>query len=397
MGKYLIENGKLYTITDGIGEKGSILIEDGKIKAVGENIEAPADAEKIDAKGKHVTPGFIDAHSHIGLFGEPSVWATRDGNEATEPITPQLQGKDSFNPDDPSFDYCLKAGVTATYTQPGSANIIGGTGLLVKMKGSTVEEMQVEGIEHMKMALGENPKRVYGERHNKMPSTRMGNAAKLREALVSAANYVKKIEKAKEEAEEEGEEPDLPDRNLKWEMLGKVIKGEMKARIHCHRADDMLTAIRIAEEFDLDYSLEHATEGYKIKELLAEKDVPCVVGPLLMSRGKMELKDVTLKNPGLLSKAGVKVSLQVDTASNTRWLPIHAGLAVREGMPEEHAFEAITMNPAKLLGVDDRLGSLEPGKDADISIFSDHPFSTYTKCEKVFIDGEMTFNLEEEE
>ena len=389
-----IVNGKILTISDGTIDRGTVLIEDGKIKAVGTDVEVPEGAEIVDAAGKWVTPGLIDAHSHIGLFGEPSVWATRDGNEMTDPVTPQLRGLDAINPDDPSFEDVLSAGVTAVYTQPGSANIIGGTGIVIKLHGKTVDDMVIPGTEGMKMALGENPKRVYGEGRKKMPATRMGNAAVLRDALISAENYLKKIERAEKKAEN-GEEPDLPDRNLKWEALGKVVRGEMSAHIHCHRADDILTAIRVAEEFNLRYSLEHVTEGYKIVDKLAEKDVPCIVGPLLMSRGKMEIKDVTLENPGIMAKAGIKVCIQMDGASSTQWLPVVTGLAVREGMPEDEAMKAITINPAEVLGVADRMGSIEVGKDADIAIFDGNPLSNYTKCVMTLVDGEVVHERDE--
>jgi len=389
-----IINGKVMTITGGTIDGGTILIKDGKIEAVGKDVTVPEGAEVLDAGGKVVTPGLIDAHSHIGLFGEPMTQMTVDGNEWTNPVTAQLRGIDAMNHDDPAFADVLAAGVTSVFTGPGSANVIGGTGLVIKMVGRSADEMAIEGTEAMKMALGENPKRVYGG-NKKMPSTRMGNAAVLREALVKAANYLDKIEKAEAEAEaEEGKGPKLPDRDLTSEMLGKVLRRELKARIHCHRADDMLTAIRIAEEFNLDYTLEHATEGYKITDILVEKGVRCVVGPLLMSRGKMELMDVTLRNVGIMAKAGVKVAIQVDTSSNTRLLPVTAGLAVREGMPEEEAFKAITINAAEIIGVADRMGSIEKGKDADISIFNGHPMSTFTQCEKVLINGQVVYDRE---
>ncbi len=384
-----IVNGKILTITRGTIDKGTILVEDGKIKAVGPDVSVPEGAEVIDASGMWVTPGFIDAHSHIGLFGEPAVRATRDGNEVTDPITPQLRGIDSLNPDDPSFADALGGGVTALYTGPGSANVIGGTGLVIKLAGRTAEEMALPGTEGMKMALGENPKRVYGEGKSKAPATRMAIAALLRDALVKAQNYMNKWD----QAESEGKKPE---RDLRWEALAKVLRREMKARIHAHRADDIMTAIRIAEEFNLDLVVEHATEGYKIADILAEKGVPCVVGPLLMSRSKMELKDVTLRNPGILARAGVKVAIQCDTASNTRWLALHAGLAVREGMPEEEALRAITINPAEILGVADRMGSIEPGKDADLAIFDGHPFMTYTKCMYTLVNGKVVHRRQED-
>lgn len=382
-----IKNGKLVTITNGTIENGTILIENGKIVAIGKDVAIPEGAQVIDATGKWVTPGLIDAHAHIGLFGEPSIWANNDGNEMTAPVTAQLRGIDSLNPQDMAFPMVVAAGVTTVYTGPGSANIIGGTGVAIKLRGRTVEEMVIPGTEGMKMALGENPKRVYGETRKVMPSTRMGNAAVLREALVKAQNYMNKIEQAKEEAAKEGKTPKLPDRDLQLEALAKVLRREMKARIHCHRADDIMTAIRIAEEFNLDYVIEHCTEGWKIADILAAKKVRATVGPNLLAAHKMELIDVNHGNAGILAKAGVKVAIQVDSSSETKWLPVHAGIMVREGMPEEEAWKAITINSAEILGIADRVGSLEVGKDADIAIFDGHPMCNFTHCEKTIIDG----------
>jgi imidazolonepropionase-like amidohydrolase len=371
-----------------------MLIEGSKIKAVGKNLSIPSDAEVIDAAGKWVLPGFIDAHSHLSLYGEPSVRANMDLNESTRPNTAQLRAIDAINPDDPSFADLRSAGITAVYTGPGSANIIGGTGIVIKTFGRTVEEMAIPGTEAMKIALGENPKRVYGEYKKHYPATRMGNAALLRESLVAAQNYLEKIAQVEIEAAKEEKPVKIPERDLKLEALGRALKREMKVRIHCHRKDDILTAIRIAEEFNLDYVIEHCTEGYKIADILGAKGIRSTVGPLLMNREKMELIDVTLKNPGILAKAGVKVALQVDAASETKWLPLHAGLAVREGMDEAEAFRAITINPAEIIGAADRIGSLEPGKDADFAIFSGHPFFTYTVCEQTYINGKLVYKRE---
>lgn len=391
-----IVNGKVLTITQGVKDNATVLVKDGKIEAVGTDVEVPEEAEVVDATGKWVTPGLFDGHSHLGLFGEPRTRATSDGNEATEPVTPQLRGIDSLNPQDPAYKDVLAGGVTTVYTQPGSANIIGGTGMVIKLRGNTVDEMVVPGTEGMKMALGENPKRVYGQGRSKMPATRMGNAAILRDALVSARNYLEKMERYEDKAEED-EDATPPDRNLKWESLAKVLTGEMTAHIHCHRADDIITAIRIAEEFDINYTLEHVTEGYKIKDVLAEKDVPCIVGPLLMGRGKMELKDVTIKNAGIMARAGVKVCIQMDTSSGTRWLRDVTGIAVREGMPEEEALKAITIYPAEAMGVADRMGSLDEGKDADIAIFDGNPLSNLSKCLKTFIEGDVVYDVEKDD
>lgn len=385
-----IINGKIVPVTSEPIERGTVLIEGEKIKAVGSGITVPEGAEIVDVEGKWVLPGLIDAHTHISLYGEPSIWANLDLNEMTAPNTAQLRAIDGLNPDDPAFADVLAAGITAVYTGPGSANIIGGMGTLIKTFGRTPEEMVVPGTEGMKMALGENPKRVYGEDKKQYPATRMGNAAVLREALVAAQNYLGKIDRARRE-DEEGKPAAYPDRDLKLEALGKVLKQKIKARIHCHRKDDILTAIRIAEEFNLDYVIEHCTEGYKIADILGAKGVNATVGPLLMGREKMEISQVTLKNPAILSKAGVKVALQMDASSETKWLPLHAGLAVREGMEEAEAFKAITINAASITGAADRIGSLEPGKDADIAIFSGHPFCTFTVCERTYVDGKLAF------
>jgi len=383
-----IRGGKVYTITKGILENATVLIENGKIKAVGTKVTIPKGAEIVEAAGKIVMPGMIDSHSHLSLFGDPNVPATMDGNEMTNFNTAQLRGADALNPQDPAIPEVRNAGVTTVYTGPGSANIIGGTGFAMKLRGLTADEMIIPGTEGMKMALGENPKRVYGEFKKTFPATRMGNAAALRESYVAAQNYMKKIE----QAEKDGKP--LPDRDLKLEALAKVLRREMKARIHAHRADDILTAIKISEEFNVNYVIEHCTEGYMIADVLAAKKVQATVGPLLMGHSKHELWNVTLKNPGILAKAGVKVALQADTSGDTKYLPIHVGLAIREGMDEEAAFRGVTITAAEILGIEDRVGSLEVGKDADIAIFDGHPFCNLTHCDMVFIDGVVVFKRE---
>lgn len=392
-----ITNGRVLTITRGTIEGGTVLIEDGKIKDVGKDVPIPAGAEVVDATGLWVMPGLIDAHSHMGIFGEPMVEATVDGNEMTDPVTPHVRAIDAVNPADPAFRDVLPAGITAAWTGPGSGNVIGGTGVVVKLYGRTIDEMVVPGSESMKMALGENPKRVYGSQ-KKLPSTRMGNAAVLRDALIKAQNYMEKIRRAEEEAEKESKEkgtkvePKYPERDLKMEALARVLRREIRCRIHAHRADDILTAIRVAEEFNLDIAIEHATEAYKVADILAAKGVPCTVGPHDMFRSKMELENFNLANAGILAKAGVKIAIQVDAFSTTRWLPVHTGVLVRFGLPEEDAFRAVTINAAEIIGVGDRMGSLEPGKDADIALFSGHPFCSFTRCEKVFINGREVYD-----
>ncbi len=392
-----ITNGKVLTITRGTIDGGTVLIEDGKIKAVGKDVPIPAGAEVVDAAGHWVMPGLIEAHSHIGIFGEPMTEATVDGNEMTDPVTPHVRALDAINPADPAFADVLSSGVTAAWTGPGSGNVVGGTGLVVKLCGRTIDEMVVPGSESMKMALGENPKRVYGSQ-KKLPSTRMGNAAVLRDALIKAQNYMDKFRRAEEEAEKESKEkkskvePKYPERDLKMEALARCLRRELRCRIHSHRADDILTAVRIAEEFNLDIAIEHATEAFKVADVLAEKKIPCTVGPNDLFRAKMELENFKLENAGILAKAGVKIAIQVDAFSTTRWLPIHTGVLIRHGLPEEEAFKAVTINAAEIIGVADRMGSLEPGKDADIAIFSGHPFCTFSRCEKVFVNGKEVYD-----
>jgi imidazolonepropionase-like amidohydrolase len=393
-----IVNGSVWTITNGKLENGTILVDGGKIVALGQNIEIPAEAQVIDASGKIVMPGLIDAHCHVGLFPDGIGWEYTDGNEMTDPITPHLRALDAVHPEDMAFKDLLEAGVTTVLTGPGSANLVGGQWICIKtIPTPKIEEMILKDPAGMKMALGENPRRVYGGQ-KKIPSTRMGNAAVLRSALVEAQNYLAKWERYETEAaayREKGSEngdskpPQPPERDLKLEALGKVLKREMKARVHAHRADDMLTAIRIAEEFNLDLTLEHATEGHKIADLLAEKGIPVTVGPILFSRVKYELREMTPKNPGILWKAGVKLAIQTDEASAVKYLAINAALAVREGLPEEEALKAITINAAEIIGVEERVGSLEAGKDADIVVYSGHPFDYQTVPELVMVNGKV--------
>ena len=386
MSKLAIINGFLLTVSHGEIVNGTILVEDGKITAIGTDIPVPEDCDEvIDAAGLIVTPGLIDAHSHLAIFGDPNVPATADGNEKTGPIQSRLRGADSFNPRDPAIPVVRSGGVTTVYTGPGSSNIIGGTGFAAKLRNVvTAAEMIIPGSEGMKMALGENPKRNYATRANG-PGTRMGNAATLREALIKAQNYLNKINQAKADGKP------LPDRDLGLEALIPVLEGKMKARIHAHRADDILTGINIAEEFGLKYVIEHCTEGYLIPELLASKNVEATVGPLLMGHSKHELWEVSLKNPGILAKAGVKVSLQVDTSADTRYLRIHAGIAIREGMDREDALRGITIVPAEILGLSDHVGTLEVGKDADFALFDGDPFCNLTNCIFTIIEGEVVY------
>ena len=400
-----IVNGKVMTITQGTLDPGVVLVEGGRIVAVGGEVIVPEDAEVYDAAGKVVMPGLIDPHCHVGIWPEGVGWEHSDGNEMTDPITPHLRALDAVHPEDPAFPELVAAGVTTVLTGPGSGNLIGGQWVCLKtMPRPSIEEMVLLEPAGMKMALGENPKRVYGAQ-TKTPSTRMANAAALRAALVDAQNYLEKWRRHEEEVaryqakvqagDEDAEPPKPPERDLKLEALGKVLRREMKARVHAHRADDMLTAIRIAEEFHLDLTLEHATEGYKIADLLAAKQIPVTAGPILFSRGKYELRQMTPRNPGLMARAGVKVAIQTDEMSAVKYLTINAALAVREGLPEEEALKAITINAAEVIGVEDRVGSLEPGKDADLVVFDGHPFDYRTVVDLVLVDGQVAYRRAE--
>ena len=391
-----IRGGTIFTPREKI-EEGIILIDKGKIVEVGRGATIPKEAEVIDAPGKFILPGMIDAHCHTGVFADGVGWEESDGNEMTDPITPHLRAIDAIHPDDIAFKDLRDAGITTINTGPGSANLIGGQTAVIKTFGRTVEEMVLAAPVGMKMALGENPKRVYGEQ-KKTPSTRMGNAGLLREWLVKAKNYREKKARYEEKlaahrARKEGaKEPDPFEIDLKLEELSRVLGKELPAHIHAHRADDILTALRIAEEFDIDLVLIHATEGYKVADILAKKEIPCVVGPILFSRMKYELREMTPKNPVLLARAGVKVAIQTDEMSAVRYMTLNAALAVSEGMDEDDALAAITIIPAQILGVADCVGSLEKGKDADIVIFSAHPFDI-KEChvERVLIDGETVY------
>ena len=384
-----IKGGKIYTITKGVIDGGTVLVDGGKIVKVGKRIKVPDDAEVIDVSGKVVMPGLVEAHCHIGISEEKIGWAGSDGNEATDPATPHMRALDGIkaNADEGGLEAALKAGITTVQILPGSANVIGGTGVVVKTAPKVViDEMVVREPSGMKIAFGENPRRVYGQGLKRMPSTRMGVAGVLREWLQKAKGYMEKRERLKDDPEKR------PEVDLKLEALVPVIKGEIPLRAHAHRADDIATAVRIAEEFGVEISWEHATEGHRIAEWIAEKGVPAVWGPSLGSRGKWEMRELGFDTPRILYEAGVKLAIQTDaTGSNIRHLPIAAGMAVKHGLPYEEALRAITINPAEILGVADRVGSIEKGKDADLRILDGDPLELRTKVEMVLIDGEIVY------
>ena len=360
----LIRNARVLTMEDDkVIQGGEILMDGGKIVDVGSALSAPG-AQVVDARGMYALPGVVDAHCHIGMFEDGMGFEGDDGNEATDPLTPQLRALDAINPMDRCFSEALSCGVTCAATGPGSANVIGGQFLA------------------MKAAFGENPKRVYSGKHQ-APETRMATAAILRNALMEAREYLKKKEQGGDKA---------PDFDLKKEMLSKVLTRELLLKCHAHRADDILTAIRIAKEFNLRISLEHCTEGYLIADALKRANVPCILGPLLSDRSKIELRNMSFKAPGILHKAGVRFALMTDhPVIPMQYLMVEAGICAREGLDEMEALRAVTLNAAWAIGLDGRLGSLKPGKDADVALYDGHPMDTRTRVKQVYVNGQLAY------
>ncbi len=381
-----IKSKKIHTITDGVVD-GTILIDNGKIKAVGPDVNVPEGVKTL--KARVVTPGLVEAHCHIGIWEETIGWAGSDGNEATDPATPHVRALDAIkaNADEGGLAAALEEGVTTAQVLPGSANVIGGYGVVIKTAPkTTTDEMVIRSPSGMKIAFGENPRRVYGVEQKKMPSTRMGVAGVLREWLQKTRNYLEKQEKFKDDPEKQ------PEHDIRLEALAPVLRKEIPFRAHAHRADDAVTAIRICEEFDVEMSWEHATEGHRIAEYIAEKGVPAVWGPSLAARSKWEMRELSYETPRIMHKAGVKFAIQTDAVGSTiRFLPLSAAYSVKHGLPYDYALKAITIVPAEILGVADRVGSIEPGKDADLRLLSGDPLDVMTKVQKVFIDGELVY------
>ena len=367
---------------DGVHREGfqaDILVEDGKIKAIGEKLEIPGDAEVVDAAGLQVYPGFVEAHGHIGLDGYGIGYEGMDYNELNDIISPQMRGIDGVKPLDPALPKAAAAGVTCVCVGPGSANVLGGTFTTIKTVGRRVDDMVVRDGVAMKCAFGENPKRVY---RDKKDSSRMTTAALLRETLFKAREYMEKKEAAGDDVSKR------PAFDMKLEALLPVMRREIPLKAHAHATEDLFTALRIAREFDLKITLEHVTEGHLIVEELVEENVPLAVGPTLGSASKFELRNKSWTTPGVLAAAGCQVSIITDSpVIPQEYLPLCAGLAVQAGMDPFAALQAITINPAKHAGIADRVGSLEAGKDADIVVTDGCPFEVSTKVRHVFIDG----------
>ena len=382
----LIKNGHVKTMAGPDLECGDVLIENGKIKEVGTGLTAPEGATVIDAAGRIVAPGFIDAHCHIGLDNEGMGWEGMDYNEIVDPCTPQLRGIDSINPIDEAFMNAVKGGVTTAVTGPGSANVIGGTFAAIKLYGKRVDKMILKDPVAMKVAFGENPKRCYSNM-KKSPSTRMATAALLREMLFKTKRYMED----KEEAEKNGAK--APAFDMKLEAMIPVLKKEIPLKAHAHRADDIFTSIRIAREFDVDITLDHCTDGSLIADELAEEGLPAFVGPSLGKKSKIELANKSFETPGILTKAGVKVSIITDApVIPLQYLPMCAGMAVKAGLDIEEAWKSITINPATAIGIAGRVGSLEVGKDADVVIHNGNPLTDIdSSVATAIIDGKIIY------
>ena len=378
----LIKNGYIKTMAGPDLPEGCVLIgDDGKITSIAESIEVP-DATIIDAQGRLVTPGCVDAHCHIGLDNEACGWEGMDYNEMTDPVTPQMRAIDSINPMDEAFPNALRGGVTSACTGPGSANVVGGTFVAIKLAGKRVDKMIIKDSVAMKCAFGENPKRCYGQAGKKSPMTRMGTAAVLRELLFKTRRYL--------EDKEAGKNPGF---DMKLESMIPVIQGQMPLKAHAHRADDILTSIRIAKEFGLKLTLDHCTDGSLIADELAEEGYPAFVGPSFGSKTKIELSNKSFATPKVLTEAGVKVSIITDApVIPLQYLPMCAALAAKEGLSYEDAWKSITINPAESIGIGDRVGSLEPGKDGDLVIWTADPMKTAgAESYMTILDGKIVY------
>ena len=379
----LIKNGYIKPMVGADIENGCVLIgDDGKIVAIGAELTAPADCIVIDAEGRLVTPGCVDAHCHIGLDNEGMGWEGRDYNEIVEPLTPQMRAIDSINPQDEAFGLALQGGVTSACTGPGSANVVGGTFVAIKLSGKRVDKMIIKNPLAMKCAFGENPKRCYGQGLKKSPTTRMATAALLRELLFKARNY--------QQEKDAGKNPAF---DMKLEAMLPVMRGEIPLKAHAHRADDILTSIRIAKEFGVKLTLDHCTDGAIIADELAQEGYSAFVGPSLGNKSKIELQNKSFTTPAVLHEAGVPISIITDApVIPLQYLPMCAGLAVNAGLDEEVAWRAITINPAVQTGIGDRVGSLEPGKDGDVVIWAANPLTTVGgEAYTTLVDGKVVY------
>ncbi|MCH5251474.1 MAG: amidohydrolase [Lachnospiraceae bacterium] len=390
----LIKNGKILTMAGPAYENGYVRVTGSKITSVGDMETLSGEIQEkekvreeivLDVQGAWVMPGLIDAHCHVGITEEKWGMVGDDCNEMTTPVTPHLRALDAVNPMDPAFHDAVIAGITSLLTGPGSSNVVGGQSLFMKVQGRCLDKMVVKAPAAMKVAFGENPKMNYGEK-NSMPGSRMAIGGMLREEIYKACRYLEKKKKG-----------DMApwDEDFKMECWIPVLKKEIPLKAHAHRTDDILTAIRIAKEFDLNMTLDHCTEGHLIADEIAESGFPVIVGPDLTSRSKIEVKNMSFKTAGVLERAGIKTAIMTDhPVSLIRYLPLCAGLSVRQGLSMEGGLRAITIHAAEICGVSHRVGSLEAGKDADIAIFTGNPMETFTKTLYTIVNGNVIYEKE---
>ena len=388
----LIKNGLVKTMAGEDIENGQVLLDGDKIAAVGKEVSAPVDAQGIDAAGCIVAPGFVEGHCHIGLDEEAIGFEGDDYNEMTDPVTPQMRGIDGLNPMDEAFFDAYSHGVTTAVTGPGSANVVGGTFLAVKLCGKRVDNMVVKNPVAMKIAFGENPKRCYGASQKKMPMTRMGTAALLRELLVKAQNYREEMDAY----EADPKNNKKPTYDCKLHAMLPVMRKEIPLKSHAHRADDIFTSLRIAKEFDLDITLDHCTEGHLIADELEKEGKGCLVGTTFGAKSKFELKNKCWDTPKAMVEHGLKTAIITDApVIPLKYLPLCAGLAINAGLDEQEAWKAVTINPAVITGIADRVGSLEVGKDADVAIYKGNPLTDLQYTTKyTLINGQIVYQAE---
>lgn len=384
-----IVGGRVVPIVGDVIENGTVLITGGKIAAVGAKVKVARDTPVIDASGKWVLPGFLEAHGHVGVHEEGNGWAGSDTNEMTDPVGARFRALDGINPADEGFRDALSGGVTSVVIKPGSGNPIGGQTVAVKSWGRMVDEMVIKQPCSVKSALGENPKRVYGEK-KQTPSTRLGVASVIRDAFRSAQDYVAR----RDEAERDGK---AFTRDSNSEILASVLAGDLPWCQHTHRADDIATAIRLSEEFGYQLVINHGTEGHLLADVLADKNIPVIIGPLFTSRSKVEVNQRHLRNPGLLARAGVKIAITTDhPVVPINFLIYQAILSVKDGLDRDTALRALTINPAEMLGLADRVGSLEAGKDGDVVLWSGDPLEIMSRAEQVLIEGRPVYSYDYE-
>ena len=386
----IIKNARLLTMEDQPFEFGDVAVEGTLIREVAKHIAISPEDEVFDATGLWAMPGMVDAHCHLGMWEDGVGDEGADGNESVDPITPHLRAIDGINPLDRTFAEARAHGVTAVMTGPGSANVLGGMFVTMKTYGARVDDMILKEPSALKAALGENPKRVYGGEQKKTPKTRMATAGLLRQTLVEAIEYENRCRLGLDDPRL------MPERSLKLEAVCRVTRREIPLKVHAHRADDIQTALRIADEFGIDVTIDHCTEGHLILDDLKKADARVVLGPLFTERAKVEMRNLTFKAPALFEQAGIPFAIMTDhPVVPIQHLPVCAAIAVREGLSERAAFESITINAARIADIDDRVGSLKAGKDADIVLFDDHPLDFRAHVVSVWIDGACVHSSEQ--